>query len=95
MKNTTIKITLPILNGSLTTATAKCGNESCRCHKSKKYWHGPYYRWSGILDGKRTTVTLSGDQIEMCKKAIENFRQLKSLEEKLFVESMQIIKNSP
>lgn len=95
MKNANTKISLPILSGSLTTATAKCGNKSCRCQKDKKYWHGPYYRWSGMLDGKRTTVTLSGDQVEMCRTAIENYKKLKEIEENLIKGSMQMIKNLP
>lgn len=95
MKNATIKIELPILNGSLTTATAKCGNTKCRCQRGRKYWHGPYCRWSGTIDGKRTTVTLSQAQAKVVKKAIENYQNLKQQEENLFSESMRQIRDLP
>lgn len=95
MKNTTIKIESLILNGSLTMATAKCGNPNCKCQKNKKDWHGPYYRWTGSSAGKRTTVTLSDSQVKVVKKALFNYQKLTKQLENLILESMQRIRSLP
>lgn len=84
-----------ILNGSLTTTKAKCGNKDCKCHENKKYWHGPYTRWSGVFEGKRTTITLSGEQINECKKAMKNYSLLREDLENKINQTLVKIKNSP
>ena len=76
MQEKNIRIKLPILDGSVSTATAKCGNKNCGCQKDKKKWHGPYYRWTGKIGEKRTTVTLSEDQAKECEKWIASCRDL-------------------
>lgn len=94
MKKATLKKTL-ILNGSISTATAKCGNLNCRCQQNKKFWHGPYYRWTGKLNGKRTTVTLSEAQLKQCMEAMKNYQLLKESEESQIAKTMEIIRNPP
>lgn len=74
------KITLsapaPILTGSVVSLMAPCGKKNCRCHSDKDKQHGPYYRWTGVINGKRTSVALSPDVFEECKQRIKNYRLL-------------------
>jgi hypothetical protein len=75
-KKVTLQITLPILPGSLSTARSTCGKPNCACKASPPKLHGPYYRWTGFLEGKRTTKTLTLQQARECRKRIANFRAL-------------------
>jgi len=66
----------PILPGTVSTAHAKCGKPTCRCHQHRKYLHGPYYRWTGWINGKPTTKAISEEIARECQKRIENYREL-------------------
>ena len=82
-KKINIKCPWPILHGTISTAIAKCGTKGCRCQHDPKYLHGPYYRWTGTIEGKRTTKTISKETAEECERRIANYkslqRQLESL----------------
>ena len=54
----------------------KCGKPSCRCHQDPKYLHGPCYRWTGWINGKPTTKTISEEIACECQKRIENYKEL-------------------
>ena len=44
--------------------------------------HGPYYRWTGFLNGKQTTKTINQEVAEECQRRIRNYRALqKKLEQ--------------
>ena len=74
------KITLsavgPVLPGTVSTAMAKCGKANCRCKTDPEFLHGPYYRWTGAIDGKQTTITLSEEEAEECLRRIKNWKKL-------------------
>lgn len=74
MKKFIIKTKGPLLPGSISIANAKCGNSSCRCQHNKKYVHGPYYRWTGFIAGRRTTKTLPEKIAKECLKRIGNYK---------------------
>jgi hypothetical protein len=74
-KKYTLIIQGPLLSGSVSTAMAKCGSKYCRCRSEKNALHGPYYRWIGFLDGKRTTKTVSKEVAEECERRIANFHK--------------------
>jgi hypothetical protein len=75
-KKITLHITLPLLSGSLSTAHSTCGKPHCACKAKPPKLHGPYYRWTGFIQAKRTTKTLSPEQARECKKRIGNYRAL-------------------
>ena len=75
-KKLRIEFEWPILHGTISTAVAKCGTKSCRCHQDPDALHGPYYRWTGAIDGKRTTKTISREVAEECERRISNYRKL-------------------
>ena len=67
----------PILPGTISTAHA-----TCRCRQDPKYLHGPYYRWTGWINGRPTTKSISEEIARECQKRIENYRELqKKIEE--------------
>jgi len=75
-----IKITIvvdgPILPGSISTAKSQCGKSNCACKASPPKLHGTYYRWTGVLDGKRTTKTISKEVARECERRIKKYRAL-------------------
>jgi len=75
-KTITLLITLPLLPGSLSTARSTCGKPNCACKAKPPKLHGPYYRWTGFLEGKRTTKTITATQARECRKRIGNYRAL-------------------
>jgi len=72
----TLQITLPLLPGSLSTARSTCGKPHCACKANPPKLHGPYYRWTGFLEGKRTTKTLTPQEARECKRRIAHYRAL-------------------
>ena len=75
-KKITLQITLPLLPGSLSTARSTCGKPNCACKAKPPKLHGPYYRWTGFLEGKRTTKTLTPAQARQCRQRIAHYRAL-------------------
>lgn len=75
-KTTQLNIALPILPGSISTAKSTCGKPQCICHRNPRKRHGVYYRWTGLIRGKRTTKTLSQAQAQECLRRINNYRQM-------------------
>ena len=78
----------PVLPGSVSVASGRCGKRVCACKGKQPRLHGPYYRWTGYLNGKRTTITLSKEEAEECSRRIRNFRSLKRKIEKLVSAAM-------
>jgi len=75
-KRTSFPISLPLLPGCVSTARSTCGKPNCACKDKPPKLHGPYYRWTGIIEGKHTTKTLTPGQALECRKRIRNFRAL-------------------
>lgn len=66
-----------ILNGSVSTAQSQCGKKNCACKAKKPKLHGTYYRWTGIIAGKRTTKTITPEMAKECRSRIRNYKKLK------------------
>ena len=88
-KKITLHITLPLLPGSLSTAQSTCGKANCACTAKPPKLHGPYYRWTGFLQRKRTTKTLSPEQARECKRRIRNYRALEKRISQLLRQALQ------
>lgn len=73
-----ITVRLPILPGTISTARGKCGKPNCICKAKFPKLHGPYYRWTGIINRRPTTVTISKETAEECIFRIKNYRKFKS-----------------
>ena len=68
----------PILPGSISTATGQCGKPNCTCKANPPKLHGPYYRGTGFLNGKRTTKTIRKKVAQECQRRINNYRALQN-----------------
>ena len=88
-KKLRLPLILPILPGSLSTARSTCGKPQCACHQDQRKRHGPYYRWTGLIGGKRTTKTLSQAQAQECRRRIQNYRQLQKQIAKLVAQALK------
>ena len=91
---TKIEITTegPILPGSISTAKSRCGKRNCACKAKPPKLHGVYYRWTGIIAGKRTTKTINRETALECKIRIVRFRNLQRQIDKI---SADAIVNAP
>ena len=88
-KKITLSIALPLLPGSLSTARSTCGTPNCACKAKPPKLHGPYYRWTGFLEGKRTPKTLTLEQAHECRKRLVNYRALKKQISQLLRQALQ------
>lgn len=88
-KTITLQVTLPLLPGSLSTARSTCGKPNCACKAKPPKLHGPYYRWTGFLEGKRTTKTLTPQQARECKQRITHYRTLEKQIRQLVRQALQ------
>src|SRR6266498_4101718 len=82
----------PLLPGSISTARSTCGKPNCACKAQPPKLHGLYYRWPGIAEGKRTTITLTKEEAQECNQRIKNYRQIKKQVDKRL---HQGLKNAP
>ena len=71
-----IRAMSPILPGSISIANSQCGKPNCACKANPPKLHGPYYRRTGFIAGKRTTKTISKQQAEECERRIKNYHAL-------------------
>jgi hypothetical protein len=88
-KTITLHIALPLLPGSLSTARSTCGKPRCACKAKPPKLHGPYYRWTGFLQGKRTTKTLTPAQARECRQRIARYRALEKQIHRLLRQALQ------
>ena len=79
----------PILPGSISTAKSQCGKAHCACKASPPKLHGTYYRWTGFLEGKRTTKTISKEVALECKRRIKKLRRLQKQIDTLLAEALR------
>ena len=89
LKKVVLEAKLPLLSGSLSTARSTCGKAQCACHQDADKRHGVYYRWTGMLEGKRTTKTLSKEEAIECQASIKNCRELQKQISDLIRQSMK------
>jgi hypothetical protein len=88
----TLRVTLPLLPGCVSTARSTCGKPNCRCKAKPPKLHGPYYRWTGLLQGKPTTKTLTLAEARECRRRIAHFR---ALEKQISQLVRQALKEAP
>jgi hypothetical protein len=89
MKKKRIAFDWPILPGSISTANSRCGTAGCACKKKRSpQLHGTYYRWTGSIDGKRTTKTISREMALECKRRIKRFRRLQKAIDALLTQAL-------
>lgn len=71
-----LRVDWPLLPGCISTAYCRCGRPRCACKGKPPKLHGPYYRWTGLVAGKPTTITLTAAEARECQRRIKRFRRL-------------------
>lgn len=65
-----------VIRGTLMRYYLTCGKPSCRCHRSKRYRHGPYW-YVGISDGgKKRMLLVPARQAAKVKEGISTYARL-------------------
>lgn len=72
----TLDFDWPILSGSISTSRSCCGKARCACKGRPPLLHGIYYRWTGFIEGKRTTKTVTKGVAQECIRRIRHYRRL-------------------
>lgn len=62
--------------GTVQTRYKTCGQPLCACRRDPDRRHGPYYHWTRKIEGKTVSVTLTKEQAELYREAIDNARTL-------------------
>ena len=84
-----LRLDLPFLPGCISTVRSRCGRPRCVCKGKPPKLHGPYYRWTGLVDGKPTTVTLSPAEARECQRRIRRFRRLQERLQRWIAQAMR------
>ncbi len=70
----------PLLPGGVRESYNVCGKPNCQCkHPEDPKPHGPYTQLSYSVSGKSSTISIASKEVPLAKKAIINFKALKSL----------------
>ena len=73
-----LRLDWPLLPGCISQAYGRCGQPGCACKGKPPRLHGPYYRWTGLIAGKATTITLDAAEARECQRRIKRFRALQA-----------------
>ena len=68
----------PILSGNAFLSQVRCGKKNCRCATDPAERH-KVYQWSGNINGKNTTRTLTREMYVECIKRIARYKKFKQL----------------
>ncbi|MFN2240359.1 MAG: DUF6788 family protein [Thermoanaerobaculia bacterium] len=66
-----------LIRGTLVRYMLTCGNQNCRCHRNKRFRHGPYwYVTVSYAGGKQKRYLLAADQVEQVRRGISVYQKL-------------------
>ena len=68
-----------VVAGTLHVRTKTCGRSNCRCASDPAARHGPYYEWSRLREGRLVHTTLSVEQAELVRRALDNRHTIDAL----------------
>jgi hypothetical protein len=80
-----------ILQGTITPRTIISQDPN---KPGKKKLLGPYYQWTFKENGKTITINLTASQAHFYQKAIDNYRKIRNVIQKMKDISLQICNNS-
>ena len=80
-----------ICSGSLIHRMKTCGKPNCRCAQTPPVLHGPYFEWTRLEDGRLVHRTISREQAEIVKKAIDNYWAIKALIDDWMAETLAFV----
>ncbi len=68
-----------ICTGSLMSLYRRCGKPYCACQEDEKSLHGPYMVWTRKVQAKTVTRTLHSKQADLCRRSIQNMREVEAI----------------
>ncbi|HEU4798787.1 MAG TPA: DUF6788 family protein, partial [bacterium] len=78
------------LPGSVRSRFFECTRRNnCRCHDDPANRHGPYHYWTGKLQGRTMSVSLTDEQLARVQEWIENGRTLGRVVKQMQRESLR------
>ena len=72
-----------IVRGTFREVRLECIRKKCKCHKAKKYRHGPFYRISYGKSRKIHTIYIPKDKKNQAKRYTDNYNRLWEAMEKI------------
>jgi len=79
----------PVVPGNLSLRSTRCAGAGCHCRADPPVLHGPYPTWTHQVDGRQVTKTLSTEEAERLRPAIQANRRLRELVKEL--EALSIV----
>jgi hypothetical protein len=73
----------PVVPGNLSERSTRCAGAGCRCRADPPMLHGPYPTWTHQVDGRQATKTLSEEEAELLRPALQANRRLRALVKEL------------
>jgi len=81
-----------VIRGTFREVRLECIRKKCKCHKAKKYRHGPFYR-IGYGKGKKIhTIYIPKDKKEQAKRYTDNYNRLWEAIERISGLNIQLLK---
>lgn len=65
-----------LLRGTFIKWYQVCARKGCKCHKGKKYRHGPYYRISFTKGNRTHHIYVPFKNIDKAKRWVKNYNKL-------------------
>ena len=80
--------------GSLSKQYNVCGTPNCKCKdKEKPQKHGPYYQLSYTHKSRGKTEFIRKQDLEITKKAVENYKEFMALRDEWIEASIELAKS--
>jgi len=81
-----------VIRGTYIEWYQECSKQGCRCHKDKRYWHGPFRRISYSKGERVYHIYIRKDKKEQAKMYTENYKKLWEAIEKISQINIQLLK---
>lgn len=66
-----------VIRGTMLRYYLTCGNQGCRCHRSSRQRHGPYwYVAASYAKGRQRRYLLPADKVAQAKRGIAAYKKL-------------------
>ena len=80
-----------LCSGTLQKRMKICGRANCRCAGDPSARHGPYYEWGHMKRGRLVNRMVSPEQAAVLRRAIANYRRVRTLLRKWEAETERLI----
>jgi hypothetical protein len=78
-----------LLKGSVVKTRRRCSSPGCGCQSDPEKMHGPYWQWTGKIDGKMTTRALTEDQVSRYRQWMNHSKRFQEVVDELYALSAE------